>query len=351
MANRGCSIFPADPLESYQQAVEKELEECFAPRQGFLYNLLRYHLGWVDQQGQPESGYVRESFQSLLAPAVCEALTGQYGPSLPMAAAVELAHNYTQVHADVQAGRVDAGSRPSIWWIWGPAQAINAGDGFHAMARVALLRMLEQGISPEEVLAAAEMLDRSCLAMCEGQFADLGFQDRLLVTIADYDDMIANKAGALAGCAAAGGALAAGADLAIQEKFRQAGAKLGMAWQISRDVLDFWGLEGDGVTASNLLNKKKSLPLIHAMENCSTQSKRELGSIYMKRVLEPSDLTRIIDIMENTGSRSYSQERASRLASEALEAFGTEDVPIERQEGLKALAARATSLQSTGFNK
>ena len=334
---------PSNPLATYRVAVEKELKECFASREGFLYNLLRYHLGWVDQQGQPESGIKRESFQSLVAPAVCEALTGGFAPSLPLAAAVELAHNYTQVHADVQAGRVDAVTRPSIWWVWGPAQAINAGDGFHAMARVAVLRMLDQGVESEKVLAAASMLDRSCLAMCEGQFEDLAFQDRLLVTTAEYDAMIANKSGALAGCAAACGSLVAGAEEASQERFREAGTKLGMAWQITRDVLDYWGQEGDGVTASNLLNKKKSLPLIHTLENCGTAAKREIGSAYMKRVLEPSDLSRIIEIMEEAGARSHSENWAGQLVGEALEVLSSEGIPTERQAGLRALAAEAIS--------
>ena len=203
-------------MEIYRAALDGELRECFSGREGFLYDLLRYHLGWVDQQGQPESGVSQvglgESFHALAAPAVGEALTGEFEAALPVAAGVELLHNFTLVHGDVQAGRVEAGARPSIWWVWGPAQAINAGDGFHALARVAVMRLLDLGIAAERALAAAEMLDRTCLAMCEGQFADLGFQDKLLVTTAEYDAMIANKAGALTGYAAAGGALAVGAD-------------------------------------------------------------------------------------------------------------------------------------------
>lgn len=308
-------------LTPYREALERELRDCFSERQGFLYNVLRYHMGWVDQQGQPEDAAPRASFHALLAPAICEAVSGQYEAALPVAAAVELLYNFSLVHGDVQAGRLEAGARPSVWWVWGPAQAINAGDGFHALARVAVMRLADRGLSPERVLRASEMLDRSCLAMCEGQYADLGFQDRMLVTTGEYDDMIARKSGALTGCSAAGGALAAGLDEAEQDAFQGAGVKLGMAWQITQDVADFWGREGNAVTASNVLNKKKSLPLIHALENCSTSAKREIGTAYMKRVLEPSDLTRIVNIMDETGSRDYSEERARQLAAEALETF------------------------------
>jgi geranylgeranyl diphosphate synthase type I len=330
--------------------VEQELQECFSSREGFLYNLLRYHMGWVDQQGQPENTSARESFHSLIAPAVCEAITDQIEPSLPVAAAVDLLYSFSVVHGDVQAGRLDAGSRPSIWWVWGPAQAINAGDGFHAMARVAVMRLLGQGVPADKVLEAAGMLDRSCLSMCEGQFTDLGFQDRMLVTIGEYEDMISRKTGALTGFAAAGGALAAGTDAALQMRMRDLGVKLGMAWQITRDIEDFWGQGRDGVTASNVLNKKKSLPLIYTLENCCTSAKREIGTVYMKRVLEAGDLSRVIEIMDETGARNYSEARASNLVDEGMHILESEPISGDRQTGLRALAQQALSPSTQVFN-
>ncbi|MCY4366862.1 MAG: polyprenyl synthetase family protein [Chloroflexi bacterium] len=333
-------------LTPYREALEQELRECFSERQGFLYNVLRYHMGWVDQQGQPETASPRASFHSLLAPVICEAVTGDYEQAMPVAAAIELLYNFSLVHGDVQAGRLEAGARPSIWWVWGPAQAINAGDGFHALARVAVMRLADTGLAPERVLRASEMLDRSCLAMCEGQYADLGFQDRMLVTTGEYDDMIARKSGALTGCSASGGALAAGLDEAEQEVFRDAGVKLGKAWQIMQDVADFWGREGNAVTSSNVLNKKKSLPLIHALENCSTSAKREIGTAYMKRVLESSDLARVVDIMDETGARAYSEERARQLATEAIETLETRARDPQCATRLRALGEMALEAEA-----
>lgn len=295
-------------------------------------------MGWVDREGNPENAGPGPGFHSLIAPAVGEALTGEIAESLPVAAAVELLHNLALVHGDVQAGRVDAQARPSIWWLWGPGQAINAGDGFHALGRVAVMRLLDRGVAADRVLAITEMLDRACLAMCEGQFSDLGFQDRLLVTDAEYDDMIARKTGALTGCAAAGAALASGADNSGRDRFQELGVKLGMAWQITQDLTDFRGPDGDGVTAGNLLNKKKSLPMIIAMEQGSTAAKRELGSIYMKRVLEPPDVARVLDIMNETGAPAQASARAAELVNQALDLLPTEDLPAARQTGIRALA-------------
>ncbi len=295
----------------------------------------------MDQQGQPESPTGREPFHSLLALAACEALSGEYPPALPVAAAIELVYNFTLVHGDVQAGRVDANARPSIWWVWGPSQAINAGDGLHALGRAAIMRLSEVGVAADQVLAAVEMLDRSCLSLCEGQYMDLRFQDQLLVTVAQYDDMIERKTGALTGCAASAGALAAGADRPRQDRFQDLGSKLGQAWQITRDIDDLWGQKGDGVTTNNLLSKKKSLPLIYVLENATSTVKRELSSIYMKRVLEPPGVARIVSILEEANARFYAETKAQELTEQAMATLDTESIPAQRQEALRALARQA----------
>ena len=180
------------------------------------------------------------------------------------------------------------------------------------------MRLAQRGVPPKQVLRAVESLDRACLVLCEGQYMDLEFQDRLMVTGTAYFDMVGRKTGALTGCSAESGALAAGADEDGCARFRDMGTKMGMAWQVSRDVLDLWGQQGDAMTASNVLNKKKSLPLIHTLENAPLAAKRELGNIYMKRVLEPEDVARLVEILEQAGARRFAEEKAQELVDQAL---------------------------------
>jgi geranylgeranyl diphosphate synthase type I len=316
--------------EAYQQALDQELRDVFESRQGFLYDVLRYHLGWVDQAKQPVAGASPLNFQAAIVFAACDALANDFHQAAPAAAAVELVHNFTLVHGDVQSPRTVAEDRPSVWWVWGPAQAINAGDGLHALGRTTIMRLAQRGVPAERVLRSVLALDRACLALCEGQFLDLDFQDRLMVTSGAYYDMIGRKTGALAGCAAEIGAVAAGADDAVCDSFHQAGRSLGMAWQLSLDVADLWGQSGDGMTPNNLLNKKKSLPLIHTLENSPVSTKRELGNIYAKRVLEPDDAARIIAILDDANARDFAEEKAAQLAQEALAGFQSAGVSDER---------------------
>ena len=274
----------------------------------------------MDERGNPADASVTPlHFPAALTLAAADAVAGDYRPAIPAAAAIELVYNFVLVHNDVQAGRVDPNrDRPSIWWVWGPSQAINAGDGLHALARSVLMRLSESGSPDETVLAALRALDRACLTLCEGQYMDLMHQDELMVTEAAYLDMIERKAGALAGCAAELGALAAGADDDTGAALRQWGANLGMALQIYADVADLWGARGDGFTPSNVLNKKKSLPLIHSLERAPTAAKRELGGIYMKRVLEPDDARRIVAILDEQDSRRYAEDAAQALIAAAV---------------------------------
>ncbi len=304
--------------DSYRNALDEELRDVFSSRQGFLYDVLRYHLGWTDEQGNPQDGLAPLHFPGILALASCQALSGDFGSALPAAAGIELVYNFTLVHGDVQSGRPEAGDRPSIWWVWGPAQAINAGDGLHALGRTTTMRLAQRGVPPGQALQAVQSLDRACLVLCEGQYMDLEFQDRILVTADDYLDMVGRKTGALTGCSAESGALAAGAGQDGCAQFRDFGVKLGMAWQISRDVQDLWGRQGDGMTAGNVLQKKKSLPLIHALATAPVATKRELGNIYLKRVPEPEDAARLVEILDQTDSRKFADDKARELAEQAL---------------------------------
>ncbi len=329
-------IATAETYDSYRAGVDAELRSAFDGRQGMVYDLLRYHLGWVDERGNPADDSLTTLHHcGVLAMASADAVSGQHDEAVTAAAAVELAYNFVLVHNDVQAGRIDQDNdRPSIWWVWGPSQAINAGDGLHALARSVLMRMSEAGADAEVVLAGLQALDRACLTLCEGQYMDLTYQDQIMVSEADYMDMIGRKSGALTGCSARLGALASGAASGTADALEQWGNKLGMARQVREDISDLWGRTGDGFTPANILNKKKSLPLIHALQNSDTAAKRELGSIYMKRVLEPGDTPRIVAILEEAGSLDYSNDKMDQLLGEAREALAGEGVALQHPAAL-----------------
>ena len=215
-----------------------------------------------------------------------------------------------------------------MWWHWGPGQAINAGDGLYALARLALFRLSCAGVPDETVLEATRILDQACLNLCEGQYTDLVLQDRIDVTRAAYMRMAEARTGALLGCAAQLGALLAGASEETQAAVATAGRKLGVALQVHREVGGLWGAAPGMGTPGDILNKSKTLPTVYALEQGDLRTKRELGTLYLKRVLEPADVPGLLAILDGVGAREFCQQFFQDSFDEGLALLAEQGLPL-----------------------
>ena len=295
-----------DPLESkhrYSLLVDTELRRVVAERDLPLYSMMGHQLGWEsgsDVDRSSGSGLVIRKLGSICLGA-CASAGGNVEDALPAAAAIELVQNFCDIHDDIQNGRVDRSGRDSVWWKWGPAQAINAGDGMHALARMTLLGMMDRGFDSDTVFEAIKVLDRASLQTSEGRFMELEAQERLDVSSDAYFTMASLRTGALFACAAEFGALVAGADTGVRSGFAKWGASLGIAMQVAddlRQIVD--ALEEGGAPSDDVMNKRKLYPVVWAFESATPRQRRQLGDFYFKRVLEPSDaksLARLVDDM------------------------------------------------------
>lgn len=312
--------------QRYQHALEEELRETFVNQEGLLYNMLVFQLGWKDEHGTPQSTGSGERYHASLCLLACESLLAEYEPALPAGAAVELVHNFSLIHEDVHSGSPSRGLRPSIWWIWGPGQAINAGDGMHALARLALMRLEARGVNGAKILEAMRLLDQACLRMCEGQYLDLAFQERLDVGVESYLKMAEGKAGALTSCAMGLGALVANGDPDVVRAFTECGKNLGIASQITDDVKEIVEGSADDLVSSNLLLKKKVLPVVYGLTAGEPATRRTLGTIYLKRVLEPPDVPQVVRILKDSGALEHASEKADEYRNAAFRSL--EDVTL-----------------------
>ena len=117
------------------------------------------------------------------------------------------------------------------------------------------------------------------------------------------------------------------------------GLKLGVGAQIRRDINDIWRLPDSGESPSpDILNKKKSLPVIYALQNATGQQKHVLGDIYFRRVMEPDDLGLLIDVLETLGARDYAQEKVGLLKGEAIESLESATLTTQGKYNLEMLA-------------
>ena len=314
--------------DNLKSRVDAELNAIVSTRdmQPF-YRMMSYHMGWADQFGNTDTSMSRERNHGVLSLLSCRAAGGDIEAALPVAAAVELVHNFCQIHDDVQGGNPQRDSQDAVWWVWGPAQAINAGDGMHALARLALLQLLDKGVSPETTFQAVRILDDGSLQTCEGRFMDLEAQERIDMSVDVYINMASKKTGALASCAMELGTLVATDDKDAIAALATCGAKLGIAMQMRWDMQELWP-NGDA-SGMEVMNKKKLLPVVYALEKAAISDKRKMGDIFFKRVLERDDVIRLREIIEQLGAREDSENLIRQYRTEALSALSTPGISNE----------------------
>ena len=338
-------------VEDLTARVDAELSDILASRDMPLYRMMSYHLGWGEERGDrglsqtEERGdrgpsQTRERTHGTLCLLACRAAGGDMEVALPAAAAVELVHNFCEIHDDVQGGNPRRHDRDAVWWVWGPAQAINAGDGMHALARLALFRLLKRGISGTTTFRAVRMLDEASLQTCEGRFLDLEAQERIDLSVDAYLAMASGKTGALFSCAMSLGSLLASDDESLIGALGECGAKLGVAIQVRADLRELWG-NGRDEASVEVMNKKKLLPVVYALEKATINEKRRLGEVFFKRVLDPEDVDKVREVVEQLGARKDCEDLVQRHLAEAVAAL---DVPGISAQGRSELVSWMGSL-------
>ena len=285
-----------------------------------LYTALRYHFGWVDAAGHPFVSATGKRLRPILCLLVCEGYGGDYRNALPAAAAIELLHNFTLIHDDIEDRSDERHHRATVWRLWGEAQAINGGDALFCLSQLALQRLAERGLSSAKVLAAAAALNRACLRICEGQYMDVDFERRATVAEDAYMSMTADKTAALIGCSLELGALVAGAPARERKMMREVGESLGLAYQVQDDVLGVWGeptVTGKP-TADDIRSRKKTLPIVHALALAPLADRERMRALLAKPSLTEAEVVAVVGILEHAGSRIYAERLARRLSDETL---------------------------------
>lgn len=303
-------------MEGYRAALRAEMEAVMPSLA--LLGLARYHLGWVDGAGRPASAEGKLLRPRLLLTA-CQAAGGDPERALPAAAAVELVHNFSLVHDDVEDEAPLRHHRPTVWHRWGTAQAINTGDALFAAAHLALLRLRRRGVAGGTVLRAGRALDTACLRLCHGQYLDLEYESRARVSVAQYREMVRGKTAALMEACLYIGGLVGGAGGPVLRRLRRMGQRLGLAFQIQDDVLDLWGEEEvTGKAATDMFRKKKTFPLVLALTEARGQHRRKIDGLLAQPALGRDDVWRMASVLDALGYRERSVQAAASYFRAAL---------------------------------
>ncbi|WP_017595264.1 family 2 encapsulin nanocompartment cargo protein polyprenyl transferase [Nocardiopsis potens] len=298
-----------------------------------------YHFGWCDAEGRPASEDGGKALRPALVLLAAEAVGGTARAALPAAVAVELVHNFSLLHDDVMDGDTTRRHRPTAWSVFGPSPAVLAGDALLTLAFEVLA-----GDGRPRAAEAGRMLGAAVQALVGGQAADLSFERRSDVDLAECTAMACGKTGALLGCCTALGALLGGAEPDRVDALRDFGADLGLAFQITDDLLGIWGdpaATGKPVH-SDLRSRKKSLPVVAALTS-GTDAGERLGALMAgEEPMTGESAAHAAELVEAAGGRAWCDERAAELlerAAASLDAAALHGAPREELAALARLAA------------
>jgi geranylgeranyl pyrophosphate synthase len=298
------------PFDGARQRFGEVLEARLAAAvagEGVLAEAMTYHVG---------AGGKR--LRALLPPWIAASLgasASAVDEAIELGVGLELIHNGTLVHDDVQDGDTTRRGQPAVWVRWGMPQAINVGT---TMMCLGLERILRTSVGAE----FASATNRAILDVVAGQAAEFVLQTAPRPSVLAWEAMASGKTGALFRTCYAAGARAArlsGEEVAALAAF---GAALGVFFQLQDDLLDLVGDKGREVPATDLAEGKISYPVAWAAEHApADQAERLLAIVHAPRAdTSPAMVAEGLALLHATGAIdaavSSLRSRAEALASE-----------------------------------
>ena len=342
-------LLPADPADDLESA----MRDFIGQRELELYRYMEYQLGWIDDAGGPDSGYgTVPRRHGMMCLRVAAATGAPYELALRYAVSLELVQAFATIHGDVQDSNSERLGRPTVWWKWGPSQAINTGDGLHALARLSIFELVERGEPIDRVTDALEIVDNAVLKMCEGEFMDVQLQEKMPVSAEEYSTMATLRIGSLYGAAASlPTVLLSVADAnSMASNLRTFGECIGVARQGELERAAMFNVkQRDPIEQGRIVAKKKSLPIalmFDAIDDATTR--RKVGEIYMQRLIDPERVDTVSEIASQLGIEEAARNSISSTFARAQESIDAAIAPSESKSALLAYARELVWSNASG---
>lgn len=331
-------------FEKYTPLVDAEIKELLSARENFeIYDMMRYFFGYLDEDLKEAEGYGGKRFR----PGIALLLADFYGTSdkaLEVATAIEVFHNFTLIHDDIEDNDPMRRGRPTVWKKWGVAHGINAGDAQLVLAYSELEKgEPNYGSSFEPI---RPFLNNVFMQVTEGQFLDFTLAEKTIsdpfVTEENYLDMIKRKSGVLVAASARVAGMVAGKTKEECELLWQYGLNLGLAYQLNDDLVSIWGdFEHTGkVELNDLKEKKKTLPILFLYQKLDEDLKLKFTEIYDKSgELSEKEVAVVKEMLSENEAHKYTWEKIEKYLNLSNEAIAKLSINDTDKETLKQISA------------
>ncbi|MDQ2690858.1 MAG: polyprenyl synthetase family protein [Chloroflexota bacterium] len=331
-------------LSAIESELQRQVSRLDVSHTQPFHEMLTYHMGWTGEGAGPEATGKRiRPLMVLLCTAAGEGASNGAGgaleawrSALPAAAAVELVHNFSLVHDDIQDNSDRRRGRPTTWVKWGMPMAINVGDALFVLSNQSIMD-LKESYPADIVVRAATILHNTCLELTRGQFLDMSYEERDDLTVEDYWPMISGKTAALLSACCHIGSLLGGADESKQDAYRSFGHYLGLAFQVQDDILGIWGDEAltGKSAASDLIEGKNSLPVLAGLG-----AKGKFAARWKKGPIRTEEVQELARTLASEGGYETASDAARQMTDLALMSLREADPQGEAGAALFELADR-----------
>ena len=287
-------------LKSSLKRVEREISKNIKDEEK-LITLTAGHL--IKAKGK--------KIRPLLTLLVSKMLNYKGNADVTLAVCIEFIHNATLLHDDViDTGKIRRG-KLSANQIWGNKVSVLVGD--YLLSRAFKLMVKNKS------LKLLEILSQTSLILARGQIQDVGNNQNVNLTEKKYLSIIDAKTAELFRISCFLPTIITDQDKKTQKIFNDFGFNFGMAFQLSDDVLDYFGDSskmGKSV-GKDFFEGKVTYPVIHCFKKSDKKSKKIIAKLFFKRKRSKKDLAVILNLMKKTNTYKSSIEFVRKYAEKA----------------------------------
>ncbi|MBU0591367.1 polyprenyl synthetase family protein [Candidatus Micrarchaeota archaeon] len=248
----------------------------------------------------------------------CGAVGGRYGDVVEPASIIELFHNFTLVHDDIEDDSQFRRGEPTLHVSYGIPMALNSGDALYTFLWE---RLVSLKIDPDMLLQMQKLYARSFKRVVDGQGVELSWikNGRFDITEEEYLTMINGKTSALMGLSCEIGAFVAKANSGTLAALRDYGEKIGTAFQVQDDVLNITGNfdKYKKEIGGDISEGKRTLMVVHCLERADNSDKKKLIEVLSSHSKKQGDINVAIHILNKYDSITYAKNISNELIADA----------------------------------